>query len=195
MPGANLRKILESKQAKVGRTLFIAIDGRGGSGKSTLANWLSSELHTEIIRTDDFASWQNMFEWWPLVIERVFEPIRSGATMLNYPRSKWWDNHHPQPAVRQPVTPVMILEGVSSSRREFEDYLSLCIFVDTPREICLQRGITRDLVTGKTYEELQRMWEVWTAGEDRYLERDEPAKHADFCVDGTRPFDEQIDFS
>ena len=89
----------------------------------------------------------------------------------------------------------MILEGVSSSRKEFRDYISLSIFVDTPREISLRRGIERDINTGKTAEEVNRMWEAWFEEEDTYIQRDNPKEHADIVVDGTKPFDEQIEMS
>jgi uridine kinase len=188
----NLRHILSSTKPKVKNTTFIAVDGRGGSGKSTLAIWLSEKLNASIVRTDDFASWQNPYDWWPLVIELVFEPIKNGATSLNYPRSKWWENHHPEPAIGQPVTAVMILEGVSSSRKEFRNYISLSLFVETPKELCLKRGIERDTNTGKTIDELNQMWERWFEEEDVYMRRDEPKKHADIVIDGSNPFDEQL---
>ena len=195
MAKVNLLQILASKQPKVGKTLFIAIDGRGGSGKSTLAGWLSEKLSAQLVRTDDFASWDNPVNWWPLVIERVFQPIKNGAQTLNYSRTKWWENHYPEPVVDQPVSDIMILEGVSSSRREFQDYISLSIFVDTPNDICLQRGVERDRITGKTKEELTQMWEGGFENEDRYMQQDQPKQRADIEIDGTRPFEDQLSVS
>lgn len=178
---------------KVGKTRFIAIDGHGGSGKSTLAEMLSKELGAEIIHTDDFAGWDNPENWWPLVIERVFEPIKSGATALNYPRSKWWEAHNPEPVVNQPVTDIMILEGVSSLRKEFREYLSLSIFVDTPIEICLQRGFERDRgQDGKSDDEIKHMWQQWYEKEEIYIARDNPKEFADIVLDGTKPFEDQL---
>ena len=192
MSKANLRQILSSKQLKAGNTLFIAVDGRGGSGKSTLAKWLAEKLGASLVQTDDFATWDDP-NWWPLVIERVFEPIKNGIKTLNYSRSSgWWDDHHPEPVVDQPITDIMILEGVSSSRKEFRDYISLSIFVNTPREISLRRGIERDSNTGKTEEEVTQMWEAWFKEEDNYIERDNPKEHADIVVDGTKSFEDQI---
>ena len=188
----NLRRILASTRPKVKNTTFIAIDGRGGAGKSTLAKWLSGKLSASIVRTDDFASWENQFDWWPLVIELVFEPIKTGATTLDYPRSKWWPTHHPEPAVAQPVTPVMILEGVSSSRRELRNCISLSIFVDAPKELCWKRGLERDANKGIAIDELNRMWARWVQEEDEYMKRDHPEEHADILIDGTNPFEEQL---
>jgi uridine kinase len=127
-----LGPLLRARPAKVGQTLFIAIDGHGGSGKSTLATHLSSRVRASVIRTDDFAAWNNPLDWWPLVIRNVFRPIQDGVKTLSYDRSRWWEHHRPEPVVDQPVTSVMILEGVSSCRKELRDYISLSIFVDTP---------------------------------------------------------------
>ena len=190
----NLRKVLATKKPKVGQTLFIAVDGHGGSGKSTLATWLAEKIPAQVVQQDDFASGDNPLNWWPLVIERVFAPIQNRARTLSYPRSKWWENHYPEPVIDQPVTPVMILEGVSSSRKEFRDYISLSIFVDTPKKVCLQRGIERDGSTGKTKEELEKVWQGWFDEEDKYMRRDNPKAYADIITDGTKPFEEQIIF-
>jgi len=183
---------LISQQPMVGTTKFIAVDGHGGSGKSSLAEILAKKLDAQLIHTDDFASWDNPLDWWPLVIERVFDPIKAGAKTLSYPRSKWWPDHHPEPVVDQPVTAIMILEGVSSLRKEFRPYISLGIFVDTPESICLERGLTRDSSTGKSVEELTRIWQDWLKDEDDYMQRDQPKAYADLVIDGTKPFDDQI---
>ncbi len=172
-------------------TKFIAIDGHGGSGKSTLAQELAKELGAEIIHTDDFASFYNPINWWPLVIERVLEPVRQGATKLSYPRSKWWADHKPEPVVDQPVTEIMILEGVSALRKELREYIDFGVYVDTPKEICLERGLARDKGNeGKSDEEIVAMWDQWFENEDKYLVRDAPKEYADMVIDGTQPINE-----
>lgn len=190
-----LREMLLSRHPKVNNTLFIAVDGRGGSGKSTLAKYLSEKLNADIVQTDDFATWENPFGWWPLVIEQVFQPIQNGARTLRYPRTRWAEDHYPEPVAGQPVTEIMILEGVSSSRREFRQYIGLSIFVDVPKDICLRRGVERDLLKVKRSEsELIRLWEGWSAAEDGYLQRDDPKQHCDIVIDGTKPFEDQLGF-
>lgn len=82
MHKVNLKQTISGKQPKVGNTLFIAVDGHGGSGKSTLAKWLAEKLHVSLVETDDFASWNDP-DWWPLVIERVFQPVKNGARTLS----------------------------------------------------------------------------------------------------------------
>jgi uridine kinase len=172
---------------------FLAIDGHGGSGKSTLAGILSDRLNAEIVRTDDFASWDNPLNWSPLLIEYVFNPIRKGSKALSYPRSKWWADHHPEPVVDQPVTDIMILEGVTALRKELRPYISYGIFVDTPTELCLQRGLARDAgMDGKSDAEIDTMWRAWISDEDDYITRDNPKANANSVVDGSRPFLGQI---
>jgi uridine kinase len=174
------------------KLLWIAIDGHGGSGKSTLASLLSARLRATVIHTDDFASWDNPFDWSEEVIGRVFEPVQSGTRTLSYPRSSWWEDHHPEPVADQAVTPLMIIEGVGSSRHELDPYLSLRLFVDTPEEICLARGIARDLRTGKGEAQLQEIWRRWIAAENAFYEKEHPRERADVVLDGTIPFAEQI---
>jgi uridine kinase len=189
-----VESFLATKKPKVGSVKFIAIDGHGGSGKSTLAALLSERLSAEIIHTDDFSGWDNPLNWWPLVIERVFEPIKSGEKALNYPRSKWWKAHNPEPVINQPVTPIMILEGVSSLRKEFRPYISYGIFVDTSTEICLQRGLERDRgQDGKSDEEIKQMWEQWLEYDRDYFKQDDPKNYADLVIDGTAPFTTQLE--
>jgi uridine kinase len=195
MAGVNLREMLRSRHPKVGNTLFIAVDGRGGAGKSTLAKYLSEKLNAEIVRTDDFASWENPFGWWPLLIEQVFQPIRNGTRALHYPRAPGWDNQHSEPITGQPVTKIMVLEGVSSSRKEFRQHISLSIFIDAPKDICLRRGVERDRLKGnRSDSDLIRLWEGWSAEEDGYLQRDDPKQNADIVIDGTKPFEDQLVF-
>jgi uridine kinase len=188
MSQLGLQKMIAERSPKVGNTFFIAIDGRGGSGKSTLALWLSEKSGFQVVETDDFATWQNPFDWWPLVIEQVFRSIENGAkTLSRFRRSRG-------NVEVQPVTDVMILEGVSASRREFRPYLSLSIFVDAPKPLSLQRGIERDLLKGKTRDQLEKLWAGWVEEEDKYLERDQPERHADVTILGSKPFEEQIAF-
>ncbi|MDZ7786055.1 MAG: hypothetical protein U5L95_02950 [Candidatus Saccharibacteria bacterium] len=188
-----IEKELSKKQPNCGSLKIVSIDGHGGSGKSTLAKLVAKQLDAEVIHTDDFAGWDNPENWWPLVIERVFEPIKNGSKSLNYPRSKWWESHNPEPVVNQPVTNIMILEGVSSLRKEFRPYLSFGIFVDTPLDICIQRGFERDKgQDGKPDDEIKEMWQKWYEKEEGYIKRDDPKEFADLVLDGTKPFNEQI---
>lgn len=153
---------------------------------------MSRNIASPIVHTDDFAGWQEPLDWWPTVIKRVFEPIRNGARSVSYARSEWWPDHHREPVRDQNVTPVIILEGVSSLRSEFRDYISLGIWVDTPKALCLARGIERELAAGRARDVIEKEWDGLWASEDDYVRRDKPQRHADIVVDGRRPFEEQV---
>jgi uridine kinase len=183
--------MLAPRSPAIASTKVVGIDGHGGSGKSTLADLLSHQLRAEIVHTDDFASWDNPKNWWPQLIEQVLEPISAGVKSLNYPRSSWWPDHHPKPVVDQPVTEVLILEGVSALRKEFRQFLTLGIFIDTPLEVCLERGLTRDANQG-TKEEILEKWQQWYKDEEGYIARDNPASYADVVLDGAKPCQDQL---
>lgn len=189
----DIRALIGKSRSKIGHTLFLSIDGHGGSGKSTLANTLATYIDAEIIHTDDFASMDNPKNWWPKLVQSIFVPVESGASVLNYERSKWWTNHAPQPVVDQRVSKVMILEGVGSSQLALRKYLGLSIFVDTPVSICLQRGIARDRCNNAgSEEEITKHWEQWIREELLYFGNDKPKEYANIIVDGTIPFRQQI---
>lgn len=189
----DIQTLIGQSRMTIRDTLILSIDGHGGSGKSTLANNLAELLNAEVIHTDDFASMEKPRNWWPDVLESVFLPIESGATVLNYERSKWWANHSPSPVKNQKVTNVMIFEGVGSSQLTLRKYLGLSIFVDTPVSICLQRGIARDRKNNAgSEEEITKHWKQWIQEESSYFESDKPEKYAEITVDGTVPFNHQV---
>ncbi len=158
---------------------IVAIDGHGGAGKSTLAKQLAVALKdAEIVRTDDFASWDNPTDWWPEVIKRILEPIQNGAKTLSYQPTSWGPDHHPAKIENQPVKPIMILEGVGSARLELQPYLSYAIWVETPIDICLQRGLERD------GQDALPKWQKWIDEEDQYIARDNPKTYANVIVSG-----------
>jgi uridine kinase len=86
----------------------------------------------------------------------------------------------------------MILEGVSSLRKEFRNYISLGVFVDTPKETCLIRGIQRDITIGTSQTDVENNWHKWFKEEVNYMNRDHPKDYADLIINGTQPFESQI---
>jgi len=159
-------------------TRIVAVDGPGGAGKSTLALELSEVLGSaRIVRTDDFASWDNPLNWWPLLIEQVLKPLSLNQA-ARYRRYDWtrgalaeWHEVMPGGYV--------IVEGVSASREAFRPYLTYSIWVETPREERLRRGLKRD------GQNMRRQWEQWMADEDAYVEREHPEQAADAVISGS----------
>lgn len=160
-------------------TTIVAVDGPGGAGKSTLAAALSKALGgAPIVHTDDFASWDNPVNWWPDLIERVLEPLAHGRPARFTPNT--WGGP-PKPDVEIAPGGIVIVEGVTASRKAFRPYLAYAIWVETPRELRLQRGLARD------GEEMREQWLAWMADEDNYVLRENPAENADAVVSGLSP--------
>lgn len=77
--------------------------------------------------------------------------------------------------------PIVIIEGVSASRAEWAAHLSLVIWIETPREERLRRGVKRDGIAALDD------WETWMAEDDVHYEHDPTRERADVVVDGTQP--------
>jgi uridine kinase len=74
----------------------------------------------------------------------------------------------------------VIIEGCFSIRKELSHLYDILIWVDSPREFRLERGVKRD-GNGNRH-----MWEnIWLPAEDRYFEIQKPAQYADIIIDGT----------
>jgi uridine kinase len=156
-------------------TRVIAIDGPGGAGKSSLAEYLAHELDAPIVHTDDFASWNNPVDWWPQLIEKVLRPIAAGRS-ARYSPTDWGGRAKPD-VVIEPGD-FVLLEGVTASREAFRPYLAFAVWIDTPRDVRLGRGLRRD------GEQARAIWERWMAGEDAYVERERPDAYADAVLPG-----------
>jgi uridine kinase len=182
-----LHQLIENIKAEPGpptmTTRVIAIDGPGGSGKSTLAERLSAALgHVPIVHTDDFASWETPLEWWPRLLTQVLEPLAANQA-ARYQRYDWGTRSLAEWHEIPPTT-FVILEGVSASRDAFRPFLSYTIWVETPRNERLRRGLERDGV------EALDQWQGWMAAEDDYIRREHPIEKADVIIDGTAAIEE-----
>jgi uridine kinase len=159
-----------------------AIDGHGGAGKSTLAARIATVLgDAPIVHTDDFASWEEPLDWWPRLLEQVLLPLAAGEPAA-YQRYDW-TRHELSEWIDVPCGSHVVIEGVSSSRLAFRPYLGFAIWVETPRDVCLARGLARD------GDDMLGQWEQWIADEDRYVERDDPVGYADLIIAGTQTID------
>jgi uridine kinase len=160
------------------QTRIVAIDGPGGAGKSTLAARLSAALGgVPIVHTDDFASWEEPSNWWPRLRVQVLEPLARNQA-ARYQRYDWDAR---QLADWHAVAPgnYVILEGVTASRAAFQPFLSFSVWVDTPREERLRRGLERDGA------ETLDLWLGWMAAEDAYITDEHPIERADMVISGT----------
>lgn len=171
MSAENVRWIADRVWAappRLGRVRLVAVDGPSGSGKSTFADTLVGELaargtDVRLVRTDDFATWDEPVQWWPDLVEGVLDPLRSGQRG-RYRRTEW-PRGEPVPGatVEVDVPEVLVVEGVSSARRSVADLLSLVVwveFADEPRR--LERAVAREGESARPHlrrwQEFEREW-------------------------------------
>lgn len=160
------------------RTKILAIDGFGGAGKSTLAAALAIRLAAPIVHTDDFASWDHPLDWWPRLLAEVLEPL-SRNEACRFRRTDWEGTGREEWVAVEPAD-VVILEGVGASRAVFRPFVTCAVWVETPREERLRRGLERD------GEDVRQRWLEWMAEEDDYEAREQPRLRADVLVSGQR---------
>jgi energy-coupling factor transporter ATP-binding protein EcfA2 len=130
---------------RLGAVTLVAVDGPSGSGKSTFADTLAADLDAVIIRTDDFATWDDPVGWWPRLRDGVLTPLAAGRPGA-YTRIEWSDGS-PGPGKLITVNPpkVLLIEGVSAGRRSVRPLLSALMWRELadPAER-LERAVARD---------------------------------------------------
>ncbi len=135
--------------------VLIAIDGVGATGKSTLAAALSRELQDcPIIGVDYFCHSPSgkSGEWWGGNVEgygvdwerlrdQVLIPASKGGP-VRFQSLDWGD--WSLTWVDVPDHPYLIVEGMTSLRREVRDFYDVKIWMDAPGETQLARVRERD---------------------------------------------------
>ena len=99
----------------------------------------------------------------PSGLEHVIEPLARGDA-ARYQRDDWPTEALAEWHTIEPA-PIIIVEGVSAGRSEWAEHLSFLIWIETPRDERLRRGVERDGI------EALADWESWMAGEDAHYER------------------------
>lgn len=176
-------------------TVLVAIDGCGGAGKTELARRLSLalkelDLQVSVVHFDDFylptrlrtaksdaeSPEASNFDWRRLR-DQVLIPLRARGN-ARYERYDWTNDALTE-QLCVAACGIIIIEGVTSSRRELRSFYNLKIWVDCPRELRLRRGIERD------GEQNRARWEQeWMPAEDRYVALHRPQQNADIVVHG-----------
>jgi len=174
--------------------LIVAIDGRGGAGKSSLARAVAPLVlgarHVE-------------YDWFHLpyaqtTAERRFDderlrrevlgPFRDGTRNFNFKRYNWGylsgveDGFAAEPINITDVD-VIVLEGCGVLSAYLVDFYDLRVWVDTPAEEALARGIRRDIEEyGLDPSRTTAAWAEWSAWERSALARDNRKLRADVVV-------------
>lgn len=129
---------------------IVALDGPTGAGKSTVADALAKRLKDRgvgvlVVRTEDFATWDDPAAWWPDLEREVLLPFIRRRD-LNYRPRVWTDGEpHPGPAVWLRWQPLLIIEGVTAARRQISRHLTEALWLDGgSAEQRLARSVARD---------------------------------------------------
>ncbi len=185
---AGLAEVIRRRPARLGAVRLIAVDGPSGSGKSTFAARLAAALDgrpartgrcdtSAVVSTDDLLDgWADQFTFWPRLSAAVLEPIRQDRPG-EYPVYDWTAGRF-RGRRTVPVPDVLIIEGVSTARRDVLADLSLSVFVTADADTRVRRTLARD---GPTVEIPLRSW---IAAEERHFRSDGTAERADRLVDG-----------
>ncbi|WP_346121442.1 hypothetical protein [Micromonospora coerulea] len=189
---AELARRVLAGPARVGRTRLVAVDGPSGAGKSVFAMRLADALaalpgggRPPVVRTDDLLNgWDDQLTFWSRLEEWVLGPLRAGRPGA-YRRYSWVRRSFLPWEVPVPVSPVLLVEGVSAARAAIRPELTLSVFVTAPEPLRLSRALTRDGL--EILPELRR----WHAGERAHFAADRTETAADLVVDGapTLPHD------
>ncbi|MCB0968953.1 MAG: hypothetical protein KDB37_19140 [Ilumatobacter sp.] len=173
-------ELVASIRERPGPVRIVAIDGPGGSGKSTFAALLAAALGgAPVVPTDDFASWDQPLDWRPRMLDQVIEPLARGERG-RYQRYDWPTSQLAE-WIDVQREPVVIIEGVTSARSEWRRHLAYVVWIDTPHDERLRRGLERD------GPDALDDWQQWGAAEDAHYTADPTRDLADVIVDGQVP--------
>jgi uridine kinase len=159
---------------------LVGVDGPSGGGKSTVASALAAELGAPVIEIDDFVSWDHFAGWWPRFESQVLAPLLAGRDAVFQARD-WtdWYGDSLGPWKTVPWHPIVIVEGVTCTRRAATDALACRVWVDAPPEVRLSRGLTRDAA----HPGARQLWDRWMAAESAFFTADDTRSRADFVID------------
>jgi uridine kinase len=174
---AVVRAVDELARQHPGRTVFVGIDGFGGAGKTTLAAAIGGGVHRAVVvHVDDFAG-PGVVEWdWARFRAQVVRPLLDGR-VATYQVWDWGADTGGDWCEIVPGS-VVVVEGVSSTRREAGVDWLLTVWVEAPASVRRARAIERDG---------EQVWSTrwvpdWIPHEQAYAARERPRERADLVV-------------
>ncbi len=161
---------------------LVCVDGPAGSGKTTLAAAIAELVPgARVVHMDDlYAGWSGL-EDVDLQLAGLLRPLGEGRAGT-YQRYDWPTERFTESVVVAPG-PMLVLEGVGSGAAEFNDLVTVLVWVEAPDDVRMARGIERD---GDVFAP---HWEKWARDEARLFVRERTRERADVVVDGTQPID------
>jgi|tagenome__1003787_1003787.scaffolds.fasta_scaffold20837909_2 uridine kinase len=177
-PAAAIRAIAAAVEGRGEQTRWIGVDGPGGAGKSSFAERVAAAVPGVVVVSVDEFSGPDVTEWdWVRFDRELVEPLRTGRAG-RYRRWEW-RSETAGDWREVPTGSVVLVEGVSATRSEVAAPWTLRVWVDAPRELRLERVLTRD---GPAV--MARWLEDWIPSEEAYVARERPKERADLIVAG-----------
>lgn len=159
---------------------LVGIDGPSGSGKSTFARALAPLLDAPVIEIDDFVSWGNFSGWWPRFERQVLDPLSKGQAAhyqgRDWERDEFGDSLQGWMSV--PWNPIILVEGVTCTRRASVGRLAYNVWLDARKDERLRRGMERD------GEDHRKLWVDWMREEELFFAADDTRSRSDLVVPG-----------
>lgn len=189
----DVQSYLETKAPNNGSFFAIAIDGRGGSGKTLLAVYLRQVLlGFAVLNGDDYfeptpngATWGGFNE--DRLEQDVLKPLQKASETIGY-RPYIWEEEAVAPVRPITTTGSVCLERCYTFAMNVP--WDLKIWVETPKELCLERGLSREAVER---DKVEKAWRgVWWPKEDAYISDSKPSEQAEVVLFGTQDFRDQI---
>ncbi|MEV4481444.1 uridine kinase family protein [Micromonospora coxensis] len=179
-----------ARRPAVGGVRIIGVDGPAGAGKSTLAARLAAAAHAPIVEIDDFISWDDPTgeRWWPRFDAQVLQPLLRGED-AHFQERDWtdWRGDSLGGWKTVPHHDIVVVEGVTCTRRCTVGRLAFAVFVEAPEDVRLRRGLARD--HGQSYD-VEALWRAWMVKEQEFFAADGTRERADLIVqtgDGSTP--------
>lgn len=172
---AALAAHLRTLEPSCGPVRLVAVDGHAGSGKSTFAGRLAAELDgAPVLRLDDLASHDALFEWAGRLTAQILEPLARGSA-ARFEVYDWHRRRFDRVAEVAPA-PVMLLDGVGAGRRAVRPHLACVLWMDREADDSWSRGRSRD------GPGLAGFWDGWVRAEQRHFTDDPTRPHAHLLV-------------
>lgn len=184
--------------AERARPILIALDGGSGSGKSTIALLVAETLGATLIQSDDFFAANIPDAGW-----NIRGPVARAADCIDWQRlrttalapllagkpARWqaFDFEAGQrpdgtyamqtASVERDPTPVIVLDGLFSTRPELADLIDLSVLIDVPVAVRHVRLAARE-----DHGFLEAWHARWDEAEEYYLTRVRPESAFDLVI-------------
>jgi uridine kinase len=168
---------------------IVAVDGHSGAGKSTFAAALAARIVATLVPGDDFyrvmddevrarlSAHEGIGRYfdWERMRDEVLVPLLAGRD-ARYRLFDWDSGLLAETPITLPRAPLVVLDGVYTSRPELARFLHLSVLVEAPADVRRKRQVTR----GDSPDWLRR----WEEAERLFFAQLRPVESFDLVVSG-----------